>query len=279
MAGALCDNLTSAGGNFWVPKPDSTAKRSTLQTLCVEFLHQGAAGASGAVVEPYAIQAKFPLPALHVHYARGCSMAEAFYQSVSGPFQLLIVGDPLCQPWAEAPVVEVEGIADTGTVAGEVEITPTAKLPGVKGVGHFELLVDGLRTQQCKPGESFRWDTAALADGMHDVRVVAVDDSPIEVQGRWMGQITVKNGRDALGLRLKPEKRVSASEHLTVTATSTSTETVTVMHNGRVLGQIRGGSGSLRIDAGELGRGPVSIEAKTDAGPGLRSRPMRIIVF
>ena len=40
---------------------------------------------------------------IQVHYARGCSLAEAFYQSVYAPYQLMIVGDPLCRPWANIP--------------------------------------------------------------------------------------------------------------------------------------------------------------------------------
>jgi hypothetical protein len=80
--GAICEHLTSAGGVLFDQK---------FQTPLSDFLRQGAAGASGTIAEPYAIQAKFPLPSLQLHYARGCSLAEAFYQSISGPYQILIV--------------------------------------------------------------------------------------------------------------------------------------------------------------------------------------------
>ena len=66
---------------------------------------------SGTVTEPYAVQAKFPTPFLHVYYAQGATLAEAFYQSVAGPYQLLIIGDPLCRPWARPPAVSVSGLA------------------------------------------------------------------------------------------------------------------------------------------------------------------------
>ncbi len=96
LPGAICEHFTSFGGVM-------TAGAD--QTPLSEFLRYGAAGASGTVTEPYAIPHKFPSPMIQVHYARGCTLAEAFYQSVHGPYQLLIVGDPLCRPWADIPQV------------------------------------------------------------------------------------------------------------------------------------------------------------------------------
>ena len=87
--GAIFDNLTSFGGMM---------RDEDTQTPCTHFLANGASGASGTVAEPLAIANKFPGARLHVHYARGCNLAEAYYQSVQSPFQLLIVGDPLCAP-------------------------------------------------------------------------------------------------------------------------------------------------------------------------------------
>ena len=81
--GAIADNLTSYGGRL----------SEAGQTKLSEFLRHNAAGASGTVIEPFALQAKFPHPLIHVHYARGCTLAESFYQAVQSPFQLLIVGD------------------------------------------------------------------------------------------------------------------------------------------------------------------------------------------
>ena len=71
MPGAICENLTSYGGRLGVIGG---------QTKLNEFLRYGAGGSSGTVVEPYAVGYKFPSPMIHVHYARGCSLAEAFYQ-------------------------------------------------------------------------------------------------------------------------------------------------------------------------------------------------------
>ena len=102
LPGAICEHLTSFGG---------VMQENAGQTPLTEFLRHGGALSSGTVTEPYAIAAKFPLPFLHDHYAQGCSAAEAFYQSLSGPYQLLIVGDPLCTPWASRPAVRQPDLA------------------------------------------------------------------------------------------------------------------------------------------------------------------------
>ena len=103
LPGAICEHLTSFGG---------VMTEGAGQTPLSEWIRHGAAGTSGAVTEPFALQAKFPFPYLHVHYARGCSLAEAFYQSIHGPYQLLVVGDPLCQPWARIGSVDVPQLAE-----------------------------------------------------------------------------------------------------------------------------------------------------------------------
>ncbi len=93
LPGAICEDFTSAGGILTV---------GAGQTPLTSLIACGAAGSSGTVAEPLAIEQKFPSPFIQVHYARGCTLAEAFYQSVATPYQLLIVGDPLCAPWLRA---------------------------------------------------------------------------------------------------------------------------------------------------------------------------------
>ena len=74
--GAICEHLTSAGGIL-------TA--GNFQTPLSEFLRHGAAGASGTVAEPYAIQAKFPLPSLQLHYAAAARWPRPFISPSAAP--------------------------------------------------------------------------------------------------------------------------------------------------------------------------------------------------
>ncbi|MGC4002035.1 MAG: hypothetical protein QM811_02350 [Pirellulales bacterium] len=184
LPGAIVENLTSYGGKF---------DGGHGQALLTQMLRLGAGGSSGTVEEPLAIPAKFPHAFVHVHYARGCTLAESFYQAVQGPYQLLIVGDPLCAPWAVVPKIDVPELPSTKTLlSGAVELKPTAALAdGI--VDRFELFVDGARVARCAKGDALTLDTRKFADGAHDVRVVGIAAGPIETQGRWSRILTFEN--------------------------------------------------------------------------------------
>ncbi len=94
QAGAWCDHLTSLGGAL---QPNGG------QTPLTAFLRAGAAGAGGTVAEPLNHPFKFPSAFVHVHRARGLSLVEAVHRSMSGPYQYLVVGDPLSRPWPATP--------------------------------------------------------------------------------------------------------------------------------------------------------------------------------
>ena len=198
LPGAICEHFTSFGGVM-----RSRAGQTPLSAL----LRHGAAGASGTVTEPYSLHRKFPRATMHVHYARGCSLAEAFYQSVHGPYQLLIVGDPLCRPWANIPRVSVEGVEDGENVTGTLKIKPSASVPGGGSVERFELFVDGLLTAGCPAGGTIELDTTRLADGYHELRIVAIEAGLIQSQGRRIVTVITANHGRKIALRLFLENK------------------------------------------------------------------------
>ena len=261
VPGAICENLTSFGGVF-------TASAS--QTPLSEFLRAGAAGSSGTVIEPYSIQAKFPHPSIHVHYCRGASLAEAFYQSVNAPYQLLVVGDPLCQPWATIPVVTASladgrPLADGVSLTGVVEIVPGAEVPGGGSCDRFELFIDGVRVTSCGAGGRLTIDTASLADGHHEVRVVAISATTVETQGRMVVPVTFANHGRELAITVTPD-RVPSGGQVRVELQGTGIDAALVFATGRVLGRITGASGSIDIPAVMLGRGRVTLHATGRGG-------------
>ncbi|MBU6221530.1 MAG: hypothetical protein KGR24_02135 [Planctomycetes bacterium] len=265
VPGAICENLTSFGGIF---------TPSAGQTPLSVFLRAGAAGSSGTVIEPFALQAKFPHASIQVHYARGASLVEAFYQSVRSPYQLLVVGDPLCRPWASIPVVEAVIAPDAKPVephaplSGTVEFEPRATVPGGGSADRFELFVDGMRLAQCGLGERLTVDTTQLADGYHDLRLVAIESSPVESQGRWIMPVSFANNGRTLSLEVEP-RRVKPSGTVRVSVSGTGLESVVIFAMGRVLGRTRESTSSVEVPAELLGRGSVTIQAIGRAGSGV----------
>lgn len=264
VPGAICENLTSYGAIF---------TPTVSQTPLSEFLRAGAAGSSGTVIEPFAIGSKFPHASIQVHYARGASLAEAFYQSVRSPYQLLVVGDPLCQPWAKVPVVEVVVASDSSNLepdqqlSGLVELEPRAHVPGGGTVDRFELFVDGMRLEQCGLGEHFSLDTLLMSDGYHELRVVAIESSPIETQGRWIMPVFFSNRSRSLTLKVEPT-RVKSSGTIRVSVLGKGLENVVVFSMGRVLGRTVGTDATIEVPAELLGRGSVTIRATGRSGSG-----------
>lgn len=260
LPGAICEHLTSFGGKL----SDDTG-----QSPLTEFLRYGAAGASGTVTEPYLITDKFPSPMLLVHYARGASLLEAFYQSVHGPYQLLIVGDPLCQPWADVPQVTVEGLPAESAVSGTIALRPQAKTRGGVDVDRFELYVDGTRRATCLAGETLDFDTAQLVDGFHDLRVVAVGPSLIETQGRWLAPLHTSNFAKQIEFTVAargrtlgdPPPRIPGNLSLTLSASSPGAKQIHFFHHSRLLGTVRGDRGEIEVLAQSLGAGPVQLRA------------------
>lgn len=265
LPGSIGDNLTSYGGIFDV---------STTQSLLTEFLLNGAAGASGTVIEPLSYPQKFPSPFVHVHYARGCSLAEAFYQSIQGPFQQLLVGDPLCQPWAKIPVVKVNGPTKKRFVSGSITLTPAGSVKDTPPVRYYELFVDGVRRKRCRPGGNFSLDTTKIADGLHELRVVAIDASPIETQGRWIGNLMVKNGPNAVQLSIANQADLVGADNLVINVSSTETNPVQILHNHRVLAEVPTGNGSARIAVDRLGSGPITLQARVEGNPSMKEKSL-----
>jgi hypothetical protein len=265
LPGAICDHLTSEGGIFTI---------GAGQTPLSEFLRHGAAGASGTVVEPRALQAKFPLASMQLHYVRGCSLAESFYQSVSGPYQLLIVGEPLCQPWATKPAFTVAGAEPEQKVKGSVALTPS----GDSSISSYELFVDGAFAAKAAPGAPLSFDTKKLADGHHELRVVGTRNDLIETQGRKIIPIVVDNHAAAIELKLSTPSRVAKLAKIKISARQPGAKSITFRQNSRDLARVEGESGEVEIAAATLGRGPSYIQAFSEGSTPAVSMPIRIVV-
>lgn len=176
LPGAIVEHLTSFGG---------VMTKGAGQTPLTEFLRHGAAGSSGTVTEPYAVQAKFPNPFIHVHYAGGVSLAEAFYLSVTGPYQLLIVGDPLCSPWRRDFRIIVKTPSTDIPWQGQVTLSPAMESSAGIAPKEVAICVDGRQISTHRPGEAISVDTSKLTEGDHQLTVLAIGNDAVESIARW----------------------------------------------------------------------------------------------
>lgn len=139
LPGAMADNLTSYGGDIF---------RTSDHLLALAFLNAGAAGSFGTVVEPCNYLEKFPSPQNYFYQARGFSVGECYYQSLTNPYQGLIVGEPLAAPfarpcnggWTDLPT----GALLVGTTNLSAQFTAA---DASRPVQQVDLYVDGLFAQ------------------------------------------------------------------------------------------------------------------------------------
>lgn len=250
LPGAICEHLTSFGGIM---------RERAGQTPLSEFIRFGAAGSSGTVTEPFALQAKFPYPFIQVHYARGCTLAEAFYQSVHGPYQLLIVGDPLCRPWATLPQVKVPGLKANKLLKGFVTFRPEVTDRNSEEIDRFELFLNGQLVGNCKPWGEFDLDTTLFPDGHHELRVVAVTADKLATRGHLVVPVQFGNFPQKLEVEPLPAS-LNWNQTLNLAAKLPDALRITFFRGTDSIGTITGESGSIAVPTDQLGPGPVEIQ-------------------
>jgi len=269
LPGAIAESLTSYGGDF----------KRRKQTKLSEFLRHGAAGSSGAVAEPYSIQAKFPVSYMHVHYADGSSLAEAFYQSIEAPYQLIVVGDPLARPFANFAHVSLASPDIDGAWKGTVELKPRVVPPEGHESQHLELWVDGKVVDAIAPWDTFRWDTRTVDDGYHDLRIIAVDADRIETRSYAKLGIQVVNTAHWVTAGVQ-RKNVPFEDDIVFEGAAPNPSEVLVFHGGRQLAsaQVDGTWWKATLPASAVGPGPVQLfaRARFPDDHGTRSAPISV---
>ncbi len=266
VPGAIVDNLTSYGAPM----------KGGSQTPATEFLKWGAAASSGTVIEPYALQFKFAHPMIMVHYARGCTVAEAYYQSVHAPFQLLILGDALCQPFATPVPFEVTGLTPSAKVNGKVMLEVTTANPA--RIDHYELFLDGIRSGINPRLGNFNFDADKISDGHHELRIVAVASGPIETRSRKIIPFIVDHHGGLVELVVE-QGEVGEIGEIKLTAHSKSLGEIAIFQNGRSVGSIAKSGQSVVIPAAKLGKGKSQLIAIAPIdGKSVQSQPVTISV-
>jgi hypothetical protein len=252
MPGSIAENLTSFGG----------VMTDTSQTKSTELLRFGAAITSGTVTEPFAIQNKFPHPMIHVHYAQGLTAAEAYYQSVLCPYQLLIVGDPLCQPFAESPRFMMQGIKRGDRVKGVVTLQLVAsEADHTVDPVRLTWLVDGVPKNESPFQNRVRVQVADADQGAQEWRLIAKGPKPLE--HRFEQSVWVVTGPSESDITIQgPEKwTIKEGEKLKVTfANPPKTGSIAIRHDWEILAKQPVDQTTFEIDAKDIGSGPVRLQ-------------------
>ena len=276
LPGAIAENLTSLGG---VMTPGAG------QTKLSAFLRGGAAASSGTVMEPYAIQAKFPHPMIHAHYAEGATLAEAFYLSVTGPYQLLIVGDPLCKPFLIAPEFDVGGLIEGEELIGamKLKLTPreVSKVSGKKTPqpNQLHFMFDGHLVRENPFAAQVSIGPGELAPGYHELSIVSTDDSLVRRQYEQRVGFYHRVARDDFSVEMPAEISREESPTLEVQVKYPKASLLEVFCYGQSLGKVEGEQGTISVPTAALGRGPVRIQlAATVKGRPIVGAPKVVLV-
>ena len=294
VAGAIADNLTSYG----------TVMNSASQTKLTEFLKYGAAGSSGTVTEPYAIQEKFPLSQMYAHYANGASLAEAFYLSVSGPYQLLILGDPLCRPFSNAPLQDfgqnVRNLPLNGTISLQLDLTgpnyanwadderPQKLRTEAFAPDAISVLFDGQNpvSRPVRPNVNLKLSNQPA--GYHELILRFASSDPLRQKNEsvipiWLGPNDVASlslkGNSDTGTRNAPltAKKDSVLEF---SAKAKNAKRLTLVHDWEQLATQQGNQHTFNISTDQLGLGPcrIQLRAETEDGVNIFSLPVWISI-
>lgn len=276
LPGSIAENLTSVGAVM-----DSLRG----QTKLTEFLKAGAAGSSGTVTEPYSMQAKFPHPQLYVHYARGLSLAEAFYASVTGPYQLLIIGDPLCQPFATPPKPvlssELRKLANNETLKFPLKYTTEAEVAGKRPpIAPLAVSVtfgdNASRIGAVQPKVEIKLSNVPA--GYHEVRLVSIGDDALGQRSEVTIPIWI--GDDSAVSIEAPPKASFRERKVTIKAKAQAAKSLTIWHESEQLAIVSSNEGEFAIPLESLGVGKVRLQAHAELENGtvLRSLPIEVEV-
>jgi len=137
VPGSMADNLTSYGGQVF--------ESGSGQLKMLDYLTAGASGTYGTVTEPCNYLEKFASPQNYFYQARGFSLAECYYQSLTNPYQGGIIGEPLAAPFAQPPDGAWVGFPPGAVLGGITNLTLQLNaLDPARPVQQVDLFLDGL---------------------------------------------------------------------------------------------------------------------------------------
>jgi hypothetical protein len=127
------------------------------------------------------------------------------------------------------------------------------------------------------PGKPFTIDTTKLPDGFHELRIVAMDASPIEIQGRVIVPFIVDNLNTKLTFTASANQ-IKFVDKLRLSVRQPGAESISIRQNSQELASVKGEGGDVEIAASKIGRGPAVLQAFSEGSAKAASAPVRIMV-
>ena len=206
LPGSWADNLTSYGCDF----PD------TSQTKATAFIAAGAAGTTGSVIEPYVpIHSRRASPIPRSTPSSPTARPSARRSPSRSPRPTFRCPWATCwrSPLPTCP--RSRSPPARATMAPPREAFPSAGRRDssirtiATGISTLELLVDGLVSSSgtlAGGSGTFNLNTAGLSDGVHEVRIVGINNSQAASEGYTAQEIVVNNhGRSDQFQRRQPD--------------------------------------------------------------------------
>jgi hypothetical protein len=282
LPGAWVDHLTSYGGVMNSLDPG--------QSPASCWIRAGAYGTSGTAAEPTADWRKFPHARIHTHFRNGATLAEAFWESISSLAEIVCLGDPLMQPWAVIPQVAMTSPASNAVLSGVATISATAVTAFTNGLEpQWELAVDGhvVRIGASNEtigatwtGSGFTLDTTTLADGWHELRVIAYNNNPVRTQGEARRTVLVDNAGLSVNLTGPASLEYTGTGTFAVAIGGAGSVTgVTIQANGRTFATLPLTGGNIDIPGSRFGyQGRTTLYALAWLGNGRQvwSAPLHV---
>ena len=223
IPGAIADSLTSFGGQLFQPNG---------QTSLLAFLAAGATASYGTVLEPCVHLEKFPSPRDYFYQARGFSIAESYYQSLSNPYQGLLVGEPLASPFARCGIASWNlppGAMLTGTTNLAMQFSAS---DCANPIQQIDLFVDGTFFETLTNVPPTESNAVSLAINGHTIEYIVPTNATLQSIAAGLSQainqlskttqVTATSLGDRLALRSSDPKKTGDTVSLTVAPPITS---------------------------------------------------------
>ena len=265
VPGSISESLTSLAGDY----------HTKVQTKITAYLLAGAAMSSGTVTEPYALQRKFPLAMLYGYYSTGLSAMEAFYLSVASPYQLLIIGDPVCQPFA-APPADIVGVSVASREPTKIRITRRPRRSAVNQTpaGRIEVYLNGRLVRETPAVRNLEMNLLDVVSGVVEIRSVLSGLHPTQPRISMVRELDLHGPKSTPVAKITQQRKPAAGLQddgtargdIKIRMACPGADAINLMLYSDIVASVKGDRGTVTVSTSKLGGGPLKFRPVASFG-------------